>query len=250
MKLDQKSASKLASLSALGAGALVAGMGTAKAGAILQTFSPAKQVGFSSGFHLAFSTTNSLYGGAGFKFLRQAATTGNYVEKSVIFKGLGGVQFQVTGSYGRLRLFLAGQSLGVSTYRQRSGTAAVRSFTQYVNKSTPLHTFTSTTFKTYSGARPGPFKHEFAMFTFPFNSQTYYGWVELSLAVTDATTNDPGSGPDLSIEAWAFDNAPLNAGSTTPSGVPEPGTLPMMGLGALVLGAAGIRRWKRTKNAA
>ena len=50
---------------------------------------------------------------------------------------------------------------------------------------------------------------------------------------------------------YAYDNSgsPLPLGSTI-SAVPEPSTTALAGLGALVLGAAGLRRWRKAKQAA
>jgi hypothetical protein len=60
-----------------------------------------------------------------------------------------------------------------------------------------------------------------------------YGWVELQ---TTATTGFPAT-----IVGYAYDNsgAPIAAGA-----VPEPGTTAALALGALSLGAVGLRRWR------
>ncbi len=70
---------------------------------------------------------------------------------------------------------------------------------------------------------------------------TNYGWVELA---TTGTTGFPAS-----IVGYAYDNAggAIVVGQTT--SVPEPGTTAALGLGALSLGAAGVRRWRKSKQA-
>ena len=67
---------------------------------------------------------------------------------------------------------------------------------------------------------------------------TNYGWVELE---TTATTGFPAE-----IVGYAYDSsgAPIAAGA-----VPEPTTAAALGLGALSLGAAGVRCWRKGKQA-
>jgi hypothetical protein len=59
--------------------------------------------------------------------------------------------------------------------------------------------------------------------------------------------SNPAFGPDLTITAFAYDDAGnlLAAGT-----VPEPSTAVSTGLAALALGAAGLRRWRKTRKAA
>jgi hypothetical protein len=70
---------------------------------------------------------------------------------------------------------------------------------------------------------------------------TNYGWVSIS---TTAATGFPAT-----ITGYAYENAggSIMAGQT--SNVPEPTTMATLGLGLLCLGAAGIRRWRKAKQA-
>ncbi len=70
-------------------------------------------------------------------------------------------------------------------------------------------------------------------------SQVDYGWAQLSLSSTY-------NGQPRSIIGYAYENtgAPILAGV-----VPEPTTTATLGLGALTLGAAGVRRWRRRNQA-
>ena len=72
-----------------------------------------------------------------------------------------------------------------------------------------------------------------------------YGWVEVSSGTGGAFPGFPAS-----ITRWAFENTGLsiNAGQTT--AVPEPGTTAALAMGALSLGAAGVRRWRQSKQVA
>ena len=109
-------------------------------------------------------------------------------------------------------------------------------------------------------SRPGnsPFTDKYALFRFKTSTSPTkwdYGWIELSysMSLTFPYGNRPSDGPELIIEAWAYDDtgAKIKAGAlpAAPS-VPEPGTLASTGLAALALGAAGLRRWRNTRQAA
>jgi len=95
----------------------------------------------------------------------------------------------------------------------------------------------------------GPSSYTDRYFAFQFkdaNGQVDYGWLQ-------ATLNDVSSPQDIpvTITQYAYDTSgnPLDTGSTL-SSVPEPTSTALAGLGALVLGAAGIRRWRKAKQAA
>lgn len=67
----------------------------------------------------------------------------------------------------------------------------------------------------------------------PSGSLVLYGWAEVILT-------DGGDSGTFEVVRWAYDNTGANI--QTP--VPEPATT-AMGLGALALGAAGLRRWRK-----
>jgi MYXO-CTERM domain-containing protein len=77
-------------------------------------------------------------------------------------------------------------------------------------------------------------------FSFLNGGKTCYGWA--SITVTEGSAGTLGS---MTINSWAYDNSGdyIQAGA-----VPEPSET-AMGLGALALGAAGLRRWRRQKAA-
>lgn len=71
---------------------------------------------------------------------------------------------------------------------------------------------------------------------------TDYGWIQFQ---TTSATGFPAT-----ILGYAYNNTtgdPILAGQTTAA--PEPGVTAILGLGALGLGAAGVRRWRRSKQA-
>ncbi len=75
-------------------------------------------------------------------------------------------------------------------------------------------------------------------FRFQRSGQTHYGFASISIGISDANTGF------ITINRWGWEdvaNTPISA-----SAVPEPGNA-AMGLGALALGAAGLRRWRRRR---
>jgi hypothetical protein len=83
-------------------------------------------------------------------------------------------------------------------------------------------------------------------FSFKHGGTLCYGWA--SLTITYSST--PGATyASLVVNSWAYEDSGLDllVGRTT--AVPEPAET-AVGLGALALGAAGIRRWRKAKQAA
>lgn len=100
----------------------------------------------------------------------------------------------------------------------------------------------------YNGHRPGSYNDMFMLFEFKDSTQPgspmRFGWVELSLA--NSGNNNLGQ-PDLTIEGYAWDTT----GTTLASGqVPEPSATALLALGALTLGAKGLRSWRKNRPAA
>lgn len=100
----------------------------------------------------------------------------------------------------------------------------------------------------------------YLLFEFPVGPSSFdFGWLEFSLQVTNnfgGPAGDPQylaphlDGPNATIVQYAFQNTPdtpIPAGDT---GVPEPATIAESGLAALVLGAEGLRRWRKARKAA
>ncbi len=91
---------------------------------------------------------------------------------------------------------------------------------------------------------PGQFSHKFAFFSFKdatFNRYDF-GWVQLSLKLVSSDLR-------LTIQDYAYqtDGTLLAAGA---GAVPEPATSESIALAALALGAVGLRRWRAAKKAA
>jgi hypothetical protein len=106
----------------------------------------------------------------------------------------------------------------------------------------------------------------FMLFRFPAATPSgfIYGWVEYALQVSNVWggpnpgptyTALHGNGPNVTILQYAFDTsgnligAGNGLGAAGDPATPEPTTLAETGLAALVLGAEGLRRWRKHKTA-
>jgi hypothetical protein len=96
---------------------------------------------------------------------------------------------------------------------------------------------------TGAGASPA-YNNKYFLFEFKDSTQAgsplRFGWIEVSLANSGG---NPGH-PELSIQGYAFDTtgAQLSAGQ-----VPEPSATALLALGALTLGAKGLRSWRKNR---
>jgi hypothetical protein len=227
---------KIASLSALGAGALIAGAGRAEAstfygpvnvdvgpnglsqyGLILDGLNTVLSFAFAHTMQVGNITHITRYSIRGFgqkPFSAQFSTTGGtghllrLVSSGAVF-----------GSHAGSNVFVGGRTWGTLDGGQRSAVLGNNTFSL-----------------------------EYALFKFtPAGGPTEYGWLLLSYSVSKGFGANAALGPDLNILNYAYDNSgnPLAAGA----GVPEPGTMTLTGLGALALGAIGLRRWRKSSQA-
>jgi hypothetical protein len=238
LKLHRKNLQRLASLSAVGAGAVLGTADRAEAGTINWSGPQSIPVGWDalgshgahtatifSNFKLKFGTWHRTY----------TATGGQQGTRVIRAYGLGGLVF-ARGAFG-VQLFPAGSFLGSSPM-----------VNNFVVNGRRWGTY-NTTRDTIGG--DGPFSHQYALFQFsPGSGPMLYGWIELSGSVTLGSDASGSLGPWLTIEGWAYDTsgAEIAAGDTG-SAAPEPDSFALTGLAALALGAAGTRRWRAARKA-
>ncbi len=78
------------------------------------------------------------------------------------------------------------------------------------------------------------------------DGQWTYGWIEASLTAQ----SDPSNVSVKIISyAWEPDGHQLMMGELPSDAIPEPASAGLMALGAMVLGARGVRRWKQSRQA-
>jgi hypothetical protein len=223
--IKKKSAKRLASLSALGAGALAVGVPTAEAGIVYTPVSNTT-IGFSTG-SIAFATFN-LAGTARFN-LHRGSFSGPFTTAHVAVQQQDSAYFQARSTtLGLLRAFPAGAVATGNLFPVL--VAAVHDGNQNINR-------------TNFGA-----VNKYFMFTFADSTQGFallQGWGQLAVTFS----GDAGPKPDVTIVGYAYETTPgvgIVAGDQG-SAVPEPSSLALSGLGALLLGASGIRRWRAAR---
>jgi len=128
--------------------------------------------------------------------------------------------------------FVVAASAGL-TWLQLPGVSSVNGYAAVANQ---------------TGHAPDSFEHKYMAFKFKdatvAGSPVRYGWIDYGVA------NATASVPMVNVFGWAYDNT----GATIPMGVgavPEPAPTTLLALGALALGAKGLRSWRgRAKGSA
>jgi len=231
MQIKRKNVARLASLSALGAGALGVTAGTAQAtDIIVYTPSSPVLVGFGPGPGGTLSIYHAAVGSKAFSVLAsfRKASTNAGVSTWRVDVGGGGVAFQANVG---LPQFLDIVGPGAE-WGSHLALGFLHVATRGVNA-----------LGSHSGGYNGT--SQYALFTFEdASSNNYYGWLQLDSAVSGS------AGPLITLNEWAYDDTPGEFIAAGDTGVPEPSTMDLTGLAALILGAAGLRRWRAARKPA
>ena len=237
MRLTKRNAARLASISALGAGALGVG-GNAVAGPIVYT--PLNgEVGFGPGSKSIFAASSfkaPIVPGMNAYFRRFALTSSSRLATGLI-RLAAGVSVNLA-SQGADLVFRNANAVSGQKWSSFRTSSANRSFVLGIRTRSGF---------TGGNGQDGTFYKLFA-FLKSSAAPIDWGWIKLH------ETMGPPNGPDVQILGIAYDQtgALIAAGDTGTSSpaTPEPSTIALASLSALALGAAGVRRWRAARNSA
>jgi hypothetical protein len=223
MKLTQQNVNRLASISALGAGILTFAVPGAEASIIV--VNPNATVGFSGG---SLSSYNVDLPGTHDLTLERTSSTSSHSYR-VRFRGSNS-NFATSGA-DRLKIFAAG---GAKWSNAGGGLSEFGYVASDFSGNDTTHVTSTDKY-----------------FLFRFDDSTAgdsvrYGWGEV--AVSFAGDHKP----DVELLEYAYDDtgAQVLAGDTGAPSVPEPSWRARAGLGALAIGARGIRSWRAARQSA
>jgi hypothetical protein len=234
-------AKQLASIAAAGASAIVLTGGKAEATNIISSVLLNQVLGFTSNLNptgnnvVASDLFNTFGSGPAIRFqaISNRSSTSSYLRK--ISMSRGGARNTTFGIHagGGLPNFAFGAAWGAAT--EHGANLGVE----------------SRRFGSFAGIGRPAFTDQYFLFRFNGNSGTDYGWIEASVSVTASRSSLASFGPTLTIIQYAFDTTgvQITAGQL-PAPAPEPSTIAESGLAALILGAEGLRRWRKVRKAA
>lgn len=189
-------------------------------------------------------TVSSLPGSGGFKISTRATANGGpegggssgFMGVVIAWEGAGNGKFQRGGS-GLYPAYLAPKDFPVNA----GAFTAPAAFANVNLGNLSSGGFSNSGNAAFSGSS------KYLLFQFTNLSTTNFGWIEL----TNATTGVTGalkSAYSVTLGQWAYDDsgAQILAGQVA---VPEPATATLAMGGALVAGAAGLRRWRKQRAA-
>ena len=243
IKLKAANMKRLASLTALGAGALSATVATADASSIVYSGILNERVGFNNGS--LWGATVSGPDGAGFlmqDFSRSAPQHSVIDGVSLIARsGPHGTRFRFLGNYKGphiFRNFASGFPINDGWSAAAPGHRILSGGLVAIYK----YSYGSVRGKEFTGL-----DNPFLLFEFTGGnlSQTIYGWAQLDVTFNKRFPRSPA----VTLVDWAYDTSgnQIPAGDT---GTPEPSTLTLTGLAALALGAKGLRSWRVARKSA
>jgi len=87
----------------------------------------------------------------------------------------------------------------------------------------------------------------YSLFRFTGGSGVEYGWLEFSVSVVNANSAAAADGPNVTLVQYAFDNTGATIAAGDGAVTPEPSSIAESSLAALILGAEGLRRWRKAR---
>lgn len=227
--------SKLVSLLALAGGALAMPQ-TSNADIIVTDLSSTpKTVGYGGLSQYIFP---NLPGTLQFGFIRTHFTIPITTSRSIYYRSVVGGKFGGAGLAGleSVANFAVPRALGATW----NGVVAAD---VYIGTAHAYRAFSTTLF---SAHQPNSYGESYLAWKFEdttAGNQLRYGWIKVSLDNDDLSVS---TGPNVTILGYAYDDT----GAIIPMGalpVPEPQPVALLALGALALGAKGLRNWRRNR---
>jgi len=246
IKIGKPNLKRLATLSALGAGALGVTAGAAEASTIVYSGILDEKVGFGRGWGTKATIAGpdgvaAIFGRGGFPTNCSVVCAGSRVVGLGGRNGSHGTEFLVPGHQGLFSVvsaFPQNAKFGTPARLFGGGVVAV---TWCVGPSRPCNPTNASILGQYTKFSP---TDRYILFEFTGGdlSEPLYGWAQLSVDMTS-------HGPDVTLINYAYDTsgAQIPAGD---KGTPEPSTVALTGLAALALGAQGLRSWRAARKAA
>jgi hypothetical protein len=236
MRLKRKNVARLASISALGAGALGVVAGSAEAGTI-QFTALSGEIGFSA-------TTKPLGSLSTLKVPVVPGITA-YFKRSSFFTAPGGALKSGTVNLEGLvspAISFAGGSINFQT-----GNAVAGQQWKYSGPASSGALDLLLGQRTSAGFHSGQNGTFYKLFAFATSYFAPYDWGWIELDETVSAT----AGPDVKILGIGYDTSgaliEAGAGAADAGATPEPSTAALASLSALALGATGLRRWRAAR---
>lgn len=276
MRIKKKNIARLASFSALGAGALGVAAGTAQGATVPIISGTTFSVGL-RGNPGSITNWNTVLPSAHVIGIRTAHATsgsGQYRRQAVRAWGTG-VTFLRFATGATAHGNAAGPFLDLVTARSwnqeiaagvQTGASAVIGIRRTLNPAVTLLNPGSTRFvHSGAGSNAGNFTDQYALFRFATLSGFDYGW--LNLSGSNPGGSAASTAPQVSILGGEYDDSgnPIAAPAGIPGNcsgddegenlgnglcTPEPSTMVMFGFAALAWGATGLRRWRAARKPA
>jgi hypothetical protein len=101
------------------------------------------------------------------------------------------------------------------------------------------------------GHSPNAYDHMYLAWSFVDSTSgnaVRYGWIEVGLSINNVNFTGTSGGPNVTIYGYAYDNTPGAKPTMGQRPVPEPSSAALLIVGAMALGARGVRNWRRNRD--